>query len=248
MSKISDALDKADKERRKSSAKAVTAADQSKLGPSLSGHLPSGMWRELGIMRNLIESQLPSRKFRSLLVTSATPDEGVSTVTANFAKALADDSSLNILVVDANPQDAVQHELFAIDNARGFVEFARGDSKLDDLIRVTSRKNLSVITSGAATGGMFQLIGTERIAAFIKELQTRFHYLFFDAPPVLSYPETAVLGSYVDGVLLVVRSVSTRREAVARARDALNKSGCNIVGVVLNRYRYSIPEFIYKRI
>jgi capsular exopolysaccharide synthesis family protein len=248
VSKISDALDKADRERKKSPEERVPAVDESQLGPSLSGHLPSGMWRELGIMRNLVESQLPSRKFRSLLVTSATSEEGVSMVTANFAKTLADDPALNVLVVDANPQEAVQHELFSLDNTRGFVEFVRGDSKLDDVISVTSRKNLSVITSGAATGGMFQLVGTERIAAFIEELQARFHYLFFDAPPVLLYPETAVLGSHVDGVLLVVRSVSTRREAVARARDALTKSGCNIVGVVLNRYRYSIPEFIYKRI
>ncbi|KPJ61395.1 MAG: hypothetical protein AMJ46_01500 [Latescibacteria bacterium DG_63] len=248
MSKISDALDKADRERRKSQESGVPTEPAPQLGPSLSGHLPSGMWRELGIMRNLVESQLPSRTSRSLLVTAASTEEGVSTVTANFAKTLADDPLLNILVVDASPGNAVQHELFKLDNTAGFVEFARGDSKLEDVIRVSSRKNLSVITSGAATGGMFQLVGTERVATFIKNLQPRFHYLFFDAPPVLSYPETAILGSHVDGVLLVVRSLSTRREAVARARDALSKSGCNIIGVVLNRYRYSIPEFIYKRV
>ncbi|UCF79333.1 MAG: CpsD/CapB family tyrosine-protein kinase [Candidatus Eiseniibacteriota bacterium] len=248
MSKISDALDKADRERRKGLEGGRPPEPPSQLGPSLSGHLPSGMWRELGIMRNLVESQLPSRKFRSLLITAATPGEGVSTVTANFAKTLADDPSLNIFVVDANSEDAAQHEMFQLDNSSGFVEFARGDSKLDDVVRVTPRTNLCVVTSGAPTGGMFQLAGTERVAAFIETLRPRFHYLFFDAPPVLTYPETAVLGSRVDGVLLVVRSVSTRREAVARARDALVKSGCNIVGVVLNRYKYSIPEFIYKRI
>lgn len=248
MSKISDALDKADREGRKSQESGDSAERHPELGSSLSGHLPGGMWREFGIMRNLIESYLPSRTFRSLLFTSAAPEEGVSTVTANFARTLVDDPSVNVLVVDANAEDAAQHELFGLDNTHGFVEFARGDSKLDDVIKTTSRKNLSVITSGAASGGMFQLAGTGRVTTFMESLQPRFHYLCFDAPPVLSYPETAVLASHVDGVLLVVRSVSTRREAVARARDALAKSGCNIVGVVLNRYRYSIPEFIYKRV
>lgn len=248
MSKISDALEKADRERRRSEETTGPVVQESEMGRSLSDDIPNTVWRELGIMRNLIESQLPSRAFRSLLVTSATSGEGVSTITSNFAKALADDPVLNILVADANPEDAVQHELFDLENRAGFVEFARGDARPEDVIQNTVRRNLCVVTSGADTGGMFQLVGTERIATFVRSLQPRFHYLFFDAPPVLSYPETSVLGSHVDGVLLVVRALRTRREAVARATDTLIKSGCNVIGVVLNRYKYSIPEFIYKRV
>ncbi|MCX5800446.1 MAG: CpsD/CapB family tyrosine-protein kinase [Candidatus Eisenbacteria bacterium] len=248
MSKISEALDKADRERRRGEESGGLVAEESELGPSLSGDIPRSVWRELGIMRNLVESQLPSRKSRSLLLTSATPEEGVSTITANFAKALADDPLLNILVTDANPGDATQHELFGLENRAGFVEYARGDARLEDVIQTTTRRNLCVITSGMTTAGMFQLAGTEGVAAFVESLRSRFQYLFLDAPPVLSYPETSVLGSHVDGVLLVVRALSTRREAVARARDTLMKSGCNVVGVVLNRYKYSIPEFIYRRV
>jgi capsular exopolysaccharide synthesis family protein len=199
-------------------------------------------------MRNLVESSLPSKKSRSLLLTSAAADEGVSTVTANFGKMLADDPALNVLVVDANPGNATQHGLFEIENAAGFVELARGDIRLENAIRCTVRKNLCVLPSGSATGGMLQLVGTERVVTLITNLQSSFHYILFDAPPVLSHPETAVLGSHVDGVLLVVRALNTRREAAIRARDMLAKSGCNVIGVVLNRYKYSIPEFIYRRV
>jgi len=248
VSKISEALDKADRERRKSGEIAASTARESELGASLSGDIPGGVWREFGIMRYLVESQLPSQEFRSLLLTSSTPGEGVSTVTANFAKALSDDPLLNILIVDAHPGHPTQHEMFGLENRVGFVEFARGDAKLEDVIRVTSRRNLFVITSGVAAGGIFQLSGTERVATFVKSLRPNFHYLFIDAPPVLSYPESEVLGSHVDGVLLVVRVLRTRREAAARAKDTLAKSGSKVIGVVLNRYKYSIPEFIYKRI
>lgn len=248
MSKISEALDKANRERRRSEETKENRVHESELGPSLSSDTPNTVWREFGIMRNLVESQLPARKSRSLLVTSATREEGVSTITANFARALADDPLINVLVADTNAEDAVQHALFGLENRIGFVEFARGDAKLEDVIQSTARRNLCVITSGVATGGMFQLAGTERVAAFVKSLQPSFHYLLFDAPPVLSYPETSVLASHVDGVLLVVRALSTRREAVARARDTLLKSGCNVIGVVLNRYKYSIPEFVYRRV
>lgn len=250
MSKISEALDKADRERRKSEGEAAEKAGTgvTEPGPSLSAGTPNAVRRELGIMRNLVESQLPSRKSRSLLLTSATPEEGVSTITANFARALAEDPLISVLVADTYPENAVQHSLFNLENRIGFVEFARGDAKLEEIIQSTERANLCVVTSGVATGGMFQLAGTERVAAFVKSLQPRFNYLLFDAPPVLLYPETSILGSHVDGVLLVVRALTTRREAIARARDTLVKSGCNVIGVVLNRYKYSIPEFVYRRV
>jgi capsular exopolysaccharide synthesis family protein len=248
VSKISDALDKADRERRSQEGAGVPESQRAELGPPPSRNVPDAVWRELGMMRNLIESHLPSKRSRSLLVTSAAAGEGVSSVTANFARILADDPSINVLVVDANPGTPAQHELLGVDNASGFVELARGDLKSDEAVRVTARKNLCVIPSGAPTGGMLQLVGTERVPGMLAALQARFHYLLFDAPPVLSYPETAILGSHVDGVLLVVRALNTRREAAARARDALSRSGCNVIGVVLNRYKYSIPEFIYRRV
>ena len=248
MSKISDALDKADRERRSREEAGGPEPQRTELGPSLSQNTPGQSWRELGMMRNLIESQLPSKKSRSLLVTSAALGEGVSSVTANFGTMLADDAAVNVLVVDANPGSPVQHEFFGLDNSVGFVELARGDLKFEDVVKSTPRKNLCVIPSGTATGGIFQLVGTERVTSLITSLQSRFHYLLFDAPPVLTHPETAVLGSHVDGVLLVVRALNTRRETATRARDTLTKSGCNVIGVVLNRYKYSIPEFIYRRV
>ncbi|MBN1504634.1 MAG: CpsD/CapB family tyrosine-protein kinase [Candidatus Eisenbacteria bacterium] len=248
MSKISDALDKADRERRGRGETPAPEQTRPELGPALSGNVPDEFWRELGMMRNLVESHLPSKKSRSLLVTSTAAGEGVSSVTANFGKVLADDPSLNVLVVDANPGAPAQHEFFGIDNANGFVELARGVLKPDEAARATVRTNLSVIPSGAASGGMLQLAGAERVVGILAALQARFNYVLLDAPPVLSHPETAVLGSRVDGVLLVVRALNTRREVAARARDTLARSGCNVIGVVLNRYKYSIPEFIYRRV
>jgi len=248
VSKISDALDKADRERRLRAEAGEPEPQRPELGPPLSRNVPDALWRELGMMRNLIESHLPSKKSRSLLVTSAATGEGVSSVTANFGRILADDPAVNVLVVDANPETPVQHELFGVEKERGFVELVRGDVKSDEAVRVTARKNLCVIPSGTATGGVFQLAGTERVPGILTALQARFQYLLLDAPPVLSHPEAAVLGSHVDGVLLVVRALNTRREAAASARDALTKSGCNVIGVVLNRYKYSIPEFIYRRV
>jgi capsular exopolysaccharide synthesis family protein len=248
VSKISDALDKADRERRARAEAGAPEPLRPELGPPPSLNVPDAFWRELGMMRNLIESHLASKQSRSLLVTSAAAGEGVSSVTANFGRILADDPAVNVLVVDANPDAPVQHELFGVENERGFLELARGEIKSDEAVRVTARKNLCVIPSGNATGGVFQLAGAERVPGILTALQAHFQYLLLDAPPVLSHPETTVLGSHVDGVLLVVRALNTRREAAARARDALTKSGCNVIGIVLNRYKYSIPEFIYRRV
>jgi len=90
--------------------------------------------------------------------------------------------------------------------------------------------------------------GKEELETFINELRKKFDYVLMDAAPVGTYPDCAVLCDKVDAVILVVKHGGTRREVVKRTKDIVVRAGGRILGVVLNRRRYPIPDFLYRRL
>jgi Mrp family chromosome partitioning ATPase len=99
---------------------------------------------------------------------------------------------------------------------------------------------------GRAISG--NLYGQQLVRAFLSQYGAHYDYVIFDAPPVLESPETTVLGGAVDTSLLVVRAAHTKGGVVNRAIESLAKAGVPVLGVVLNRRRLEIPDFLYKRI
>ena len=80
------------------------------------------------------------------------------------------------------------------------------------------------------------------------DLKKEFDYLVFDFPPIHTYPDIPILASLMDGVILVVRAEKTRYEVVQDAKEQLDIAHANILGVVLNRKKQVIPDFLYKRL
>ena len=82
----------------------------------------------------------------------------------------------------------------------------------------------------------------------ISDLLATYDYVIFDAPPVLAYPEATVLSRQTDGVVFVIEAVRTKKEVAKKAVEAVAKAGGQVLGVVLNKNKRFIPEFIYKRV
>ena len=93
-----------------------------------------------------------------------------------------------------------------------------------------------------------QAFGSNGLAGLLGSVKEHYDYVLVDAPPLLSVPEVAVLGGEVDGVVLVARAGRTKRQALLKARHLLERSGANLLGLVLNRRRYAIPSAVYKRV
>ena len=75
-----------------------------------------------------------------------------------------------------------------------------------------------------------------------------YDWIVIDGPPVLESPDAATLGAVADGVVVVVQAGRTKRPVLARSVDLMNRAGGRVLGMVLNRRRLEIPEFIYRRI
>jgi non-specific protein-tyrosine kinase len=174
------------------------------------------------------------KPIETLIVTSAAPDEDKSTVLANLAVTMAQGERHTILV-DADLRRPGLHEIFGVGNDRGLTTMIVGETTLDNppLIDV-GVDNLWLVPSGPLPPNPADILGSRKMEQVIAALKARADVVLFDAPPVVVVTDAAVLGTKVDGVLLVVCAGRTRREHTQRAKELLERVHVRIVGAVLN--------------
>ena len=174
------------------------------------------------------------KPIETLLVTSPAPGEDKSTVLANLAVTMAQGEQ-SVILVDADLRRPSLHEIFGAANERGLTTMVVEETALDDPPLVdTGVDNLRLMPSGPLPPNPAGILGSRRMEEAIARLKTRADVILFDAPPVVAVTDAAVLGTKVDGVLLVVRAGRTRREHAQRARELLERGHVRIVGAVLN--------------
>lgn len=174
------------------------------------------------------------KPIETLIVTSAAPGEGKSTVLANLAVTMAQGERRTILV-DADLRRPGLHEIFGVANDRGLTTMIVEEAAMDDppLIDV-GVGNLWLVPSGPIPPNPADILGSRRMEEVIAALKSRADIVLFDAPPIIAVTDAAVLGTKVDGVLLIVCAGRTRREHAQRARELLERVHVRIVGAVLN--------------
>lgn len=170
----------------------------------------------------------------TLLVTSAAESDGKSSVIANLAVTFAQGGHKTILV-DCDLRRPSQHDIWGIGNDRGLTTMILEESAMSTPpLAQTAIENLQILPSGPPPPNPADVLGSQRMTAVIGVLKARANYVLFDSPPVLAATDAALLGSKLDGVLLVVRAGHTRREQTARARQALDRVHVRVVGAVLS--------------
>lgn len=184
-------------------------------------------------LRINLEFASVDKPLRTLLVTSSGPGEGKSTALANLAVAMSDGDQ-TVILVDADLRRPSQHELFDLSNERGLSDMFRSESDLDKPpLQPISGSNLQVLTSGPLPPIPSQLLSAQKMEEIIARLAEQANIVLFDSPPVVAVTDASLLASKVDGVLLVVRASSTRRDHVRAAKDRLEKVNAHLVGAVL---------------
>ncbi|HVP58889.1 MAG TPA: CpsD/CapB family tyrosine-protein kinase [bacterium] len=193
-----------------------------------------------------IEIGLPKQGSRVLLLSSSSAGEGTTEVTIGLGLTLALAMGRKTAVVDCNSQHPEMHIRFRTPEA-GLGNYLAGEITLDRALANTVVPNMYVMPVGTHP---FSLVGAakDELESLIGELRNKFDYVLIDTAPVGTYPDCAVLCDKVDAVILIVKHGSTRREVARRTKEIVVRAGGRILGVVLNRRNYPIPEFIYKRL
>jgi capsular exopolysaccharide synthesis family protein len=112
-------------------------------------------------------------------------------------------------------------------------------------MQATEIPNLAFMASGPLPPNPADLLSSDKLAEAIAELRTKFKFVVIDSPPVMAATDAVILSVQTDGVLLVVRSGDTPKEAFSRTRDLLMSVKCHILGVVLNAVDSTAPDYYY---
>jgi capsular exopolysaccharide synthesis family protein len=184
------------------------------------------------------------------MITSSVAGEGKTTIAGFLARVIAANEMESVLLVDCAIKSSRIGELFGLDEGKGIVDYLLGEAEIGDIINTADPGVLDIVISGEVRqqSVIQPLFNSDRMQFFIQDLSEKYDYVIFDTSPVLDAPETSILSPQMDGVVMVVRAGKTKREVIKRAMMMLNKQGGNLIGSVLNRKRYYIPEFIYKRV
>jgi capsular exopolysaccharide synthesis family protein len=175
----------------------------------------------------------PDKPLHSAILTSAGPGEGKSLTTANLSMAYAQ-MGKRVLLVDTDLRRPVLHHLFGVKREPGFSELFGETPDYDAVIRPSGKDNLFLITAGIFTPNPAELIGSQKMVQHIEHFKKNFDMVFFDTPPVFAVTDATLLGTKVDGVLLVIKAHHTDKEIAARAVRSMQNVGVTVWGVVLN--------------
>jgi succinoglycan biosynthesis transport protein ExoP len=211
-------------------------------------HLPKSQMSEaFRALRTSILLSQADHPPQVILVTSALPREGKTTAAANLAVTLAQLGDSTVLV-DADLRKPGVGRLLNLSGGKyaGLSSYLAGVSSLD-LVTVPhpAIPNLAAIPTGPLPPNPADLLSSHKLADAIAELRKKFKFIVIDSPPIMAATDAVILSVQTDGVLLVVRSGETPKEAFTRTRDLLNSVKCRILGVVLNAVDSNAPDYYY---
>lgn len=172
-----------------------------------------------------------------IMATSAYPEDGKTTVTANLALMFAV-SDAKVVLVDADIRKGRIARYFKRKSAPGLSDYLSGQASLGDVVhRTRANENLSYITCGTHSPRPYELLESDEMKNLIAELKKYYDYVIIDTPPVLVISDALALTSVVDGTVLVCRHQVSFVSDISRAIQTLRFSKANILGVIVNDYK-----------
>lgn len=172
---------------------------------------------------------------KAILITSAEPADGKSTVSVNLARSMAENGS-KVLLIDCDLRNPSIAKVSGNTNPRGITNYLVRESRLEDIIMHDKKiPSLELILSGTKPPNPAELLSTNRMKDFIEVAKRNYDMVILDTPPVGILTDAAVLSRIVDGVVMVVSHEKTKKSSINDAIKNLKNVGANIVGMVFNR-------------
>lgn len=194
-------------------------------------------------LRNSILLSDFDRQFKTLLVTSASPSEGKSTIAIHLAVAHAQHH--RTLLIDGDLRRPSVHKRFGLANEHGLSDVLSGQRDWQSaVVTPEGMPGLDVLPAGAVSRRAADLL-TRGLEPILEEAGRQYELIILDAPPLLGFPEPLQMAAAADGVIIVARAGKTSRRGVSSVISTLNRVRANVVGLVLNEVHREISDSYY---
>lgn len=209
--------------------------------------LPDNMDKEFRKLRNnILFIQRNKKHSMTILIASSSHKEGTSLIAKNLSQIIAEEPDFKVLLVDLNFR--FKSIYYGNNNPLGLTDFFLKRVELETIVKQTDVPNLSILPSGQSECLPYKIVDSKEFHQMLDELKKRFSCIIIDSPPIQDYPESTLLASKVDSVILVVQAEKSRMDAIMDTKKKLDAVEANILGVILNRRKHYIPKAIYTRL
>jgi protein-tyrosine kinase len=202
---------------------------------------------EMTALYQSINSRLPDLSHKVIQFMSSRQGEGTSTIIRELAKVITTVMGRSVLLLDVDRRHANLRAFFDCEPPPELDEVVKGMLPIDKAICRVEDTSLFVSPLFQHSVLTPQKLGSEAADELWEQLRQRFEYVLIDSPPVTTSSDGLAIVRKVDGVIFVVEAEKTRWPVAVAAKEKVLSHGGNILGMVFNKRRYYIPEFIYKR-
>jgi Mrp family chromosome partitioning ATPase len=185
------------------------------------------------------------RRARQVVFVGAEPGCGTSWMCAHVGEILAAQGVGSVCIVDCNITSPALHEQFHVQNHFGLGDALLGTEPIRQYVQQLSRPNLWLLSGGSRSPQSQGLLTQETMRRRMLELRGEFDHVLLDAAALGAHNQAAILGSWCDGVALVVKANSTNRKEARQALKDIQAANALVLGAILNQRTFPIPETIY---
>ena len=196
------------------------------------------------IRTSIIFSATEERPLKCIVITSPGPQDGKTTTLCNLGISMAQ-LRKKVLLVDGDLRKPRLHDIFGGDNNIGLSSFLCGQADLGKLVQKTDIENLFLVKGGPHPPNPSELIESNKLKEFVKEVKKEFDFVLFDSPPVNVVTDAIILSPITDGVILVAESGKTPKRALLRIMPILKNAKARLIGIILNKVSLTAHNYYY---
>lgn len=196
---------------------------------------PFNLAESYKVMRTNLNFASLNRNYKKIVITSALPNEGKSSVAINLSAALVE-TGARVILIECDMRSPKIKKYLSVARLRspGLSSILIGEANISDSINLSQELKFHYITSGPIPPNPAELLESQRMRALLKAIEPHYDYIICDTPPISLVTDAAVLSQACDGVVLVVRQNYSTREQVKQAKQQLDAVQATIIGTVLN--------------
>ncbi len=195
--------------------------------------------------RTHILFSMPYEKSRRIMLTSAIPGEGKSTLAALLAMSLTS-LGRKILLIDADLRKPILHRYLNLRNEKGLSDYLVGSATMDEIIQPLRNEGLQLITAGTISPNPSELLSSERFRELLDKCGLRFDRIVIDVPPVLYIPDGLIVAKVVHTGILVCGAGMVHKKTIKQVKDKFDSIGYAFIGSIINRADFDRQGYLYR--